>query len=302
MNIELPGGFRHVQAVLKELVDGRQGLFIELIRRLAVENLPDEHPAQRHGQLIDQAADTEAAVGHHVLFAVEDLSHVQGHLGFLVGTGDILDFAHHGAEGHICLCSGLRAQHIHDGLRHALQVVAVFLRPHFPHQNDILLIHCRDEILGLCGEKAPDRLQCVHVPLLVRFNDKYNPAHVGLDMELLRPVVNVHQKEVVQQEILDEIIPVEPLLVGDQEVLELEHRHLADHVDIVPLALYEEDVFQLLLVKNLEKLISLYDLAVRLRIHKRQDGLLILLRPGKGGRQGFSLRIADAEVHPADFL
>ena len=74
MNIKLSGGLGHIQAVLKELVDGSQCLLVELVRRLSVKYLADKHFAQRNGQLINQTSDTQVVVSDNVLIGVENLA------------------------------------------------------------------------------------------------------------------------------------------------------------------------------------------------------------------------------------
>lgn len=73
MDIKLSGGLGHIQAVLKELVDSGQCLLIKLVRRLAVKYLADKHFAQRNGQLINQASDTQVVVSDNVLIGIEIL-------------------------------------------------------------------------------------------------------------------------------------------------------------------------------------------------------------------------------------
>ena len=57
MDKELPGGLGHVQVVLKELVDGQQGLLVQGVDGALFKDLLEEHLAQNGGQLIDQPAD-----------------------------------------------------------------------------------------------------------------------------------------------------------------------------------------------------------------------------------------------------
>ena len=55
---QLPGSFGNVQTVLEKLVDGEQGLLVQRIQRILLENFPQEDLTQGGGQLIDQTADT----------------------------------------------------------------------------------------------------------------------------------------------------------------------------------------------------------------------------------------------------
>ena len=112
MDVKLPGGLRHVQTVLEELINGRKRLLVKIVRGLAVKDFLDEHPAQRKRQLIDQTADSKPAVRHHVLRAVENFAYIQSHLGFLVRAGYVLDLIDNRSKRYVYLGHGLRIQHI----------------------------------------------------------------------------------------------------------------------------------------------------------------------------------------------
>ena len=56
-------------------------------------------------------------------------------------------------------------------------------------------------------------------------------------MELLGSVIYIDKKEIVKQEILDEIILVKSLLVRNKKILYLECGNLAYHIHIVAAAL-----------------------------------------------------------------
>ena len=62
VNIQLARGLGNIQAVFEELVDRDQSLIVKFIRRLSVEDLLDEHTAERDRQLIDQPADAQIVV------------------------------------------------------------------------------------------------------------------------------------------------------------------------------------------------------------------------------------------------
>ena len=94
MDEQLSGGLGHIQAVLEKFIDRGQCLFIEIIRAFAAKDLTNEHLAQRNGQLIDQAADSQLTVRDNISLIEEDLAYIQRHLGFLVGTADFLDLMH----------------------------------------------------------------------------------------------------------------------------------------------------------------------------------------------------------------
>ena len=110
-------------------------------------------------------------------------------------------------------------------------------------------------------------------------------------MELLRTIVNVHQKKIIQKEVLDKVILVESLLVCHQQILDLESGHLADHIDVIGLALHQYNIFQLVLVKYLEKLIALQHLALRQRLGEHEHRLFILFHRIQRGCQRLALGV-----------
>ena len=81
-------------------------------------------------------------------------------------------------------------------------------------------------------------------------------------MQLLRTVIDVDQKQVIEQEVLDEVILIELLLVRNQQGLDLEGSELADHVHVVAVAHRDQHILELVLVEDLKKLISAHGLAV----------------------------------------
>ena len=90
-------------------------------------------------------------------------------------------------------------------------------------------------------------------------------------MKLLCPVVYIHQKQIIQQQILKEIIPVKPLLIRNDKVLQLTYRNLSYHIDIFAGSSGNQDVQQFSLVHNLQKMMDANHLAVRRRIGKSAD-------------------------------
>ena len=81
-------------------------------------------------------------------------------------------------------------------------------------------------------------------------------------MQLLRTVIDVDQKQVIEQEVLDEVILIELLLVRNQQGLDLEGSEFADHVHVVAVAHRDQHILELVLVEDLKKLISAHGLAV----------------------------------------
>ena len=74
-------------------------------------------------------------------------------------------------------------------------------------------------------------------------------------MQLLGAAVNIDQKEVVQEQILHEAVLVVAFLESAHQPLELESRHAPDQQGTVRLAVYHDDILQLLLVHHLKELV-----------------------------------------------
>ena len=71
---------------------------------------------------------------------------------------------------------------------------------------------------------------------MLGLNQKHYPPNIGLNMQLLRPVVDVHQQQIIKQQILDKIILVKPLLISHQKILHLKSRQLTYHIHIIAAA------------------------------------------------------------------
>ena len=81
-------------------------------------------------------------------------------------------------------------------------------------------------------------------------------------MEFLRPVVNIHQKKIVQKQILNKVIFVKTFFVCNDQILNLTDCYFSDHLGIFAGTSCHKYVFHNLIIKNLEKMIALDHLAV----------------------------------------
>ena len=196
----------------------------------------------------------------------------------------------------------LGVEHVEDHVCGLLEIVVVLACLDFLHKNDVLLINSRDEVLRLSRKETANGLKRIDILLVLGLDQEYHSLHIRLDVEFLCTVVNINEQEVIKKKVLDEVVFVEALLVCDEEVLDLECCQLSYHIYVITSATCEKDVFELMLVKHLEKLISLYHLAVCRGIHKGENGALILLRIRECGSQHFSLCIADAEINSGNTL
>jgi hypothetical protein len=82
-------------------------------------------------------------------------------------------------------------------------------------------------------------------------------------MKLLRAAIDINQKKIVKQQILDKVILIKSFLVGNHKALKLEGSHLADQIRILARIIRYENVFKLLVIINFKELTSLQFLAVR---------------------------------------
>ena len=88
---QLSGGLGHVQAVLEELLDSEQGLVIEGLNGVLLENFLEEGLAQSGREVVDKSCDTEVVVAYDVLVGVEYLSYLEGCLSLLEGACEVLN-------------------------------------------------------------------------------------------------------------------------------------------------------------------------------------------------------------------
>ena len=100
------------------------------------------------------------------------------------------------------------------------------------------------------------------VIFIVHFNKQYNSSYIRINMQFLGTIININKKQIIKQQILDKVVLVETFLVGHQQILDLERRHLADHIDIITVSSCQNNKLQLMLIKNLEKLKPLQNLTV----------------------------------------
>ena len=263
MYIELTGCLGHIQVIFKKFIDCGQCFLIERIRQIFAEDFGHKHFAQRNRELIDQTANAEVVVRYHVFVCVENFSYFECHLRLFVRTRYTLDLVDRISVGNAHLGHGLRIQHIHQhscGLVHIFEGVGVF---QFFYNNNALLIDRGDKILRSRCEQALYGFLRADVFFHLRFYHENNAAHVGVDAQLFRTVIDIHQKEVVKKKILDKVVFVQTLFVCNDEVLNLAYCNFSDHVSVIAAAFGDQNVLYVLVVIYFKIMIFLYNLAVR---------------------------------------
>ena len=64
-------------------------------------------------------------------------------------------------------------------------------------------------------------------------DDIDHTLYIRVNVQLLCPVVDVYQQQVVQKQVLDKVILIKTLLISYQQVLNLECGQFANHVYII---------------------------------------------------------------------
>jgi len=80
--------------------------------------------------------------------------------------------------------------------------------------------------------------------------------YVIFNMQLFRAAVNIHQQQVIQQQIFDKVILIISFLIGNQKALNLECGNLADLIAGFVLPLHLNHILRHTVVINLKILIA----------------------------------------------
>ena len=241
---ELPGGLGDVQVVLKELVDGEQGLLVKRIDGILLEHLAEEDLAQCGRQLVDQAADAQVFVVDDALFGVEHLAHVNGGLGFLVGIRQLAQMVGHGADAD----DGLDPQLVFQGVLHRLGDLLQVLggRPAGDLLDDrhVAFVDGQDKVLHLVREHPRQHVHGGHVAVTHLPDEEHRPGGVGGKVQLLGADVNITGQDIVHDDILHKGSPVMLLLVEGLGIVQGDIGHLAEAPCHLVVAGAENGVFQ----------------------------------------------------------
>ena len=113
--------------------------------------------------------------------------------------------------------------------------------------------HCGNEIFAIIPKICPGHFKNVVILAVFRLNNHSHAFHVCLYMQLLCPAVNIYKQKIIQQKVFNKIIFVKAFLISYQQALDLKRHHLANRIYILTRSSCDQNVFQLLLVKNLSK-------------------------------------------------
>ena len=122
-------------------------------------------------------------------------------------------------------------------------------------------------------------------------------------MKLFRPVVDIDKKQIVQEQVLDEVVPVKTLTVGDGQTVQLIRRHTRDHHALtLKSPRTDQNAVELLVIIDLgESLIVFVEVFL---IGKRERDHIRLFDPGGciRSRQKLRVRRVDSKACAGDFL
>ena len=205
---QLPGSLGNVQVILKEPLDGEQGFLVQGLDGTALKDFLQEHIAQGGGQLINQTGNSQVVIADDGTLGVKYLTHFQGHLGLLKGTGQILNARHHGADTHHAVGVELAGKGVHNGAGQLVQVLGLNAGTDFLHQGDVRLVDVDDEILALIGEQVLHHIIGGNVRFVGNLNQHAHAAHVGIETELPGLEIDIAGQDVIQNHVLDKVAAV----------------------------------------------------------------------------------------------
>ena len=242
---ELPSRLGYVQVVLKELVDGEQGLLVQGVDGVLLKHLLKEHLAQGGGQLVDQPADTQILVIDDALLRVEHPAHVDGDPRLLVGPGQLPDVAHDGADAddhpHMELLGDLLLDLLGD------LIELPWLRPlrELLDEGHVSLADREDEVHLLVGEQGMHHVNEGGIAGLHLADQEHRPGRLGDKVQLLGADIDVPQQNVVGDDVLDKGGLVVLLLIVGLGAVQRHRGHGAEHLRLGVLTLDKGGIVEL---------------------------------------------------------
>ncbi len=92
-------------------------------------------------------------------------------------------------------------------------------------------------------------------------------------MKLFRPVVYVHLQQIVQQQVLEEVVPVILLFVGNHQILNFADRDFGNHQRMLAAADRRQNVGDFIVLEYLHQIMIPDDLRVHRRARKARNRL-----------------------------
>ena len=126
----------------------------------------------------------------------------------------------------------------------------------FLHHDHVALVYRCDEILAVAAKMSSGQFQDIIILASRRFHDHDHSGHVCLNMQLLGTAVNIHQQQIIQQQILDKVVLIISFFIRNQKALNLECGNLADLIAGFVLPLHLNHILRHAVVINLKILIA----------------------------------------------
>ena len=205
VNEELAGGFGNVEVVLKELLNRKERFMVEQLDRSAFENLLEKHFAERGRQLIDQPRNSEVVIADNGFFRIENLSDLEGDLGFLKGTGKIADAGDERADSDDAMGIELAGKRIDDRIRELLKRFFFEIRFCLFYEGDIVLVDADHEILVFIREKILDDVVNGNVVAAVDLDDHADARRIGIEMELSCLNEDITGQDIIEDHVFDKV-------------------------------------------------------------------------------------------------
>ena len=208
VNKQLAAGFGNVEVVFKELLNGEEGLLVEVFDGALLEYLAQEHLAKGGGQLIDKTGNAEVLIADDGLFGVEYLADLKSNLSFLEGAGKILYAGDGGADTDDAVGVELAGERIHNGTGQLFKILHLNAGADFLDQSDVVFIDVYNEILALVREEVLNDVKGGNIGAC-GYSDKQNgTAYVCIEAQFTGLEVNITGQNVVKNNVLDEVAAV----------------------------------------------------------------------------------------------
>ena len=112
-------------------------------------------------------------------------------------------------------------------------LIIAFIQCQFFYHDHVLLIYGCNEISGFRTIEITHAVQCCIHTLAVAFYNKYHTTYFCCNMQFLCTVINIYQKQIIKQQVLDKIIFIKTLFISSQKTGQLEGCHLSHHINVI---------------------------------------------------------------------
>ena len=245
MNVQLAARFRDVEVILEEFVYRFKRVLVKSFKRIFLEDLIEEHFAERCGQLIYYTADTEIFIAYDRLFRVEDSADIDRDLGFLIAVGKLAQVTRGRSDADDAFYLKLVAQNGLDALGNGFHLGAVIAAGKLFYNDDIGLVYADDEVMLLIGEKRLQDLDARNVRALDLTHEQQRTRNIRGKMQLLCSYINVAGKNVIGNYILKKSSLIVLFLVIHLRLVKGDGSHHARHARHIVAALNKNGIVKL---------------------------------------------------------